>query len=243
MEPLELRAGIDPELLHERASRLLVGVERLDLSSRAVEGQHQLPAQPLARRMRRDEHLELRDELAVPAQLELGVDSLLQRRQPELLEPPDLVLRELVEREVREGGPSPERQRPGDLGCTILGRPAARLPEQALEPRRINAVGVDPEHVPGRLGHEELRPDDLAELGDEVLQRGRRRPRGFLAPDLVDQAVGGDDLAGVNEQRREQRALLLPSQWERAAVRADFERPEDAELEHSPFVALVTAEF
>jgi len=51
------------------------------------------------------------------------------------------------------------------------------------------------------------------------------------------------EVDAVLEQRGEQRALLLPSQGERAAVRADFKRPEDAELEHTSVVALVTAQF
>ena len=48
LQLLELRAGLDPELLDELRPRALVDVERVGLAPAAVEGHHQLPAQALA---------------------------------------------------------------------------------------------------------------------------------------------------------------------------------------------------
>ena len=105
LEPLELRAGLDPQLLDEPRARVLVRVERLGLPARAVEGQHELAAEASRGAGARDERLELADDVAVAAELEIGLDPLLERDQPKLLEPPDLGLRELLERELGERGP------------------------------------------------------------------------------------------------------------------------------------------
>jgi hypothetical protein len=45
-----------------------------------------------------DEGLELADDVAVPPELEVGLDPLLERDDPQLLQSPDLRLRELLER-------------------------------------------------------------------------------------------------------------------------------------------------
>jgi hypothetical protein len=50
----------------------------------------------------RDQPLELWNERRVATQRDLGVDPILQRDQAQLLEPTDLVPRELLEREVCE---------------------------------------------------------------------------------------------------------------------------------------------
>ena len=65
-------AGLDAELLDERAPRLLVGLERLRLAAGAVEAEHQLAPQPLPQRVLVDQRLELADELGVSAAGEVG---------------------------------------------------------------------------------------------------------------------------------------------------------------------------
>ncbi len=61
LELLQRRARVDPELVHERPARVLVGVERLGLPPGAVERQHLLPAQALSQRVLPHEGGELRD--------------------------------------------------------------------------------------------------------------------------------------------------------------------------------------
>ena len=82
LQPLEVGAGLEAELLGERAATLLVDLQRLALAVGAVQGQHELPAQPLAQRMLADEQLELADQLAVAAEGELGLELLLPCRDP-----------------------------------------------------------------------------------------------------------------------------------------------------------------
>ena len=55
----------------------------------------------------------------------------------------------------------------------------------------------------------------------------------MLAPELVDEAVHGDDLACAHEQEAEKSALLLTAERDGgAALSDDLERAEDPELEH-----------
>ena len=51
------------------------------------------------------------DHGVVPAELDLGLQPILERGQPELVEPGDLVLEERLEREIGERRPAPERER------------------------------------------------------------------------------------------------------------------------------------
>src|SRR5207244_104819 len=83
LELLELRARLDPELVHEQPATLAVARERVGLAPAAVEREHQLPPQPLAQRLVLDEPFELGDEAIVATELELGGDPLLVGRSPE----------------------------------------------------------------------------------------------------------------------------------------------------------------
>jgi hypothetical protein len=48
LEALELRAGIEAQILDQRMASALVGLERVGLSAAAVEREHELRVQPLA---------------------------------------------------------------------------------------------------------------------------------------------------------------------------------------------------
>ena len=95
-----------------------------------------------------------------------------------------------------------------------VGEQLAPLPEQPLEPQRVDLAGVDFEHVagwPGRQrGRAPGRGERLPQLRDPHPQRGAAARRRLAAPDLVEQAVLGDDLARVEQQAGEQRALPRP---------------------------------
>ena len=60
--------------------------------------------------------------------------------------------------------------------------------------------------------------------------------RRLLAPEPVDEPVGGDDLARVEEQEREQRPLIAAAEPNRRPLVENLERAEDPEL-HRGFVA------
>ena len=100
LEPLELRSRLDPQFLDEPVSSLLIRLESLRLTARAIEREHQLPARGLAERVLPHERLELTDDVAVATELEVGLDPFLEGDEAQLLQPPDLALRELLEGEV-----------------------------------------------------------------------------------------------------------------------------------------------
>ena len=70
----------------------------------------------------RDERLELADDVAVAAELEVGVDPLLDRDEAQLLEPADLRLRQVVERELGERRAAPERERADEQRAALVRR-------------------------------------------------------------------------------------------------------------------------
>ncbi len=94
------------------------------------------------------QRLELADQLCMASNFELGVDQILTRGGSQLLETSDFDLREGLEREIREGRPSPQSQRFTQLGCTELGvRGLARSSDEALEAVHVDELGIDVEHV------------------------------------------------------------------------------------------------
>ena len=212
LEPLQLGRGLEPELVREREPRGTVDLERLGLAPRAVEREHQLAAQPLPERVRGDERLELGHEVVVTAEAELAGKPLLLGVEPQPLEPGDLGAGKGLEGEVVERRPAPECERVGEQRAARAGRSGARLLEEPLEAQRVDSLGLEREPVPGRLGQEHVRPDDLAQRVDGVLQRAERGAGRVGAPEILDQAVGRDDLAGMKREHREKRALLTARQ-------------------------------
>jgi hypothetical protein len=107
----QARIRHEPELVEE-LSPFAVALERLRLPAASVERQHQLAAQPLAQRVLRKERLELRNEHAVSTECEIGVETLFERVEPQLLETSDLSGRERLVGEIREGRASKQAERP-----------------------------------------------------------------------------------------------------------------------------------
>src|SRR5262245_15983374 len=88
-------------------------------------------------------------------------------------------------------------------------------------PRNENTVGLVP-RVPTSQRLAKLRDVHLDDLGS-----GRRRT---VAPELLDQAIGRDDLVAVKEQKGEHRTLLRSAEGDLTPLRGDLERPEDPKL-------------
>src|SRR5207247_853239 len=103
------------------------------------------------------EALELGNELAIPAESELGLDPLLDRSDPKLLEPGDLGLGEELVAEVGERRAAPEIERASDRVRSpvrlAVGQRLAPLGDQRLEPVDVECAGLDVEDVavPARL--------------------------------------------------------------------------------------------
>ena len=139
LEPLERDAGLEPELLAQVVGRPPVGPQRLALAPDAVEREHQLAPEPLAQRMLGDERLRARPTTS-PARPSARSASmpLLERSQPQLVEPRGLDRRERFVGEVGERRPAPEGQCLAQEGGRVRGvvvqssvRPAHELLETA----------------------------------------------------------------------------------------------------------------
>src|SRR6266567_3686030 len=102
-QPLDRVARRDLPGFREHAPPLSVGGQGLDRPPGAVERDHQLHPQPLAEGETVDEPLQLRYECRALPELELRGEQLLERTHVELLETPDLGLRERLVPNVDEG--------------------------------------------------------------------------------------------------------------------------------------------
>ena len=175
----------------------------------------------------------------MPAERELGVDPLLERREPELLEPLDGRLGERLVGEVGERRPAPELERlaqQGGRGCGVVARVGrARPPPAGARSGRGRAPRRGLEDVAGRprldrVGRAERAPE-LRHLALNLRDRGHGRPS---CPEVVGELLDGDDPVRVQEQDRERRALPRPAELDCAVRADDLERSQDAELEHRP---------
>ena len=155
-----------------------------------------------------DERLELADELPWLADLDLRVDALLEQRQPQLLEPRDLALREGLVAELLERRAAPELERVAKLRAALARGHDLRLLQERLRPVHVQLGRVDANQVAGRLRDDPVGAEHLSQLRDEVLERGRGRSRRLLAPERLDQPVGGDRSPRVEQEQREEGALL-----------------------------------
>ena len=151
----ELLAGLEPELLDERRSRVAIRRERLGLAARAIQRQHQLAREALAQRMRPDRRRELPDQLGVPAVGELALEPSLHGGQTQLLEARDLGLGEVLEREVGERRAAPECQR---LRVAVLARAARGSGAGRARPARRAA------HSPAAASRAGRRPSNRRSL-------------------------------------------------------------------------------
>src|ERR671937_1191911 len=92
---LQRWSGTETELGGEVAPRALVDVKRFRLPAAAIEGQHELPGEALAGGMPGDERCQFGNHRIMAAQDQVGLDAGFERDQTQLLQAPDLRLREV----------------------------------------------------------------------------------------------------------------------------------------------------
>ena len=198
--------------------------ERVRLPPRPVQRDDPLRLEPLPMRMREHERLELPRQRRVSTGGEIEVDPVLERREPALVEPCGVRPGERLVRQVGERRAAPERERLADPVRTRCGQP--------LEPVDVELVRLDADEVARRTGDDAVGAEGAPQRVDVDLQgvlgAGRRR----LAPDRVDQPVGGDDLVRVEQELREQRPGPRPPERYGHSVVADhLQRPQQAEFQ------------
>src|SRR4029450_2547623 len=103
------------------------------------------------------------------------------------------------------------------------------------EPIEIELTRPDAQSIAGRLRLDDFWAERLSQLRDEVLQGGRRRPRRLLTPDRVDQTINRDNPPGLEQEQRQNCALLLAAQQEGTRLIGDLEWSEDSKVSHVTF--------
>ena len=229
LQLLERRARIDPQLVAEHPASVLIRAERICLATRAVQRDHELAAESLAKRMVDDERAEFADENVLASQSEIGLDPILDRNHVELFEACDRRLGERLVREVRQRRPTPQRECLAQPVGRLLRR-ADRFRQQLLEPGRVQLTCRDLQRVARRARLHDGVAECLAQSRDGVVQGGDRGFRWIVAPELVDEAVRGHDLVRVHEQNREQLPLAHRLQRDRKSMVDRLERPQNAEF-------------
>jgi len=237
LQASELGARGQAEILEQPHAQLLVAGESVGLAPGPVERPHVRGAQPLPSRMAPHQLVELSDERGVLTESEAGVHQVLQRRDTLLLQPPGERQSERLVGVVGQRGPTPEGQRVGEPGSSGGRRGSGPgLGHDRCEPLGVDRVGVDPQLVSRRGGGDQVpaprfgllqRPPELRDLGVESTAR---LGRGVAVPQVLDQPVGRDRLAGMDEQVGQQGTDLRPGNRDsRATVVPHRERPEQAE--------------
>src|SRR5262249_22770417 len=163
---------------------------------------------------------------------ELGVDPLFDRPQPEVLEPASLLVGGILECEVGQRRAAPDGKRLAKETGPRARILTLRFGDEALEAPEVELVRLEHESVARRARHEHALREDLAKLGDEVLERRRGGPRRMLAPEPVDQPICRHRLSLAEQEEGEQRPLLLAAEREGSPRFHDLERAEDQELRH-----------
>ena len=160
--------------------------------------------------------LELPDQLVVTPEREISVEPELDRYQPDLLEPGDRRLGEALIGEIRQRWTSPEREGVAEplrrVGRQAASEQAPSLVHEALEAVEIERIRLDPDDVAGRSGRQHVPRKRLAQSRDVDPQRGGGVLGRVVAPELVDQPVGGNDLVrdGGGARTRSARGLGPP---------------------------------
>ena len=120
LELVQLGREVQAELVVERGARGGERVERVGLPAGAVEREHELRTESLAKRLFADERLELGHELRVTALREVGLDPQLERLEPQLVETGGRQGDGLA-REIGERWAAPERKRLAKQRSYLLG--------------------------------------------------------------------------------------------------------------------------
>ena len=212
LQPPQIGAGLDADLLNERLPGLTVRVERVGLPAGAIQREHPLQVQLLAQRLLEHQPLELADHLAVPARGQVTVDRQLDRRQPQLLEPANLGVGERHAGHVGQHTPrhSASASRaapfpaPFPAGDQALERSASRRPRQAAARSRARGSRSPPRRRPAACAAARC------SAGPSSARSGR-----MLAPHALDEPVHRNAAVHSQRQHREHRALFRRAQFNR----------------------------
>lgn len=106
------------------------------------------------------------------------------------------------------------------------------LRPKTFEPSEVDPVRTDFEHVTRRASSQDIvRLEQLPEPGDVLLEGGRSILGRGVTPELLDQAVGRDHAACLEQQQGEETALLDAPEAKLPLPLPDLEWAEDVKVE------------
>ena len=132
-----------------------------------------------------------------------------------------------VVREIGERWATPERQGIPELRRSAGSARRASSTSRSNRDKSSSSGPTTTAYPGGRVGTSDSR---RSEPGDVDLEGFRRRSGWIASPQLLNQAVGPDDLVLTEEQEREQRPFVAVSEPNRTVTVHDLERPENPEL-------------
>lgn len=232
------------ELALEGVAHVVECRERYARAAPTVLGQHESTGESLVGRVGGNEPAELGDHGLVLVEGEAGVCPLDLGRSAECVE-----ARGLDARHPSRCAPVKCRSSPAVEGVGESCRGGRRLPfkrsvsrpEGHFEPTRVDLVRTGGETIGGAPGLDAAR-QQAAQGGDLDLNGVLGRRWGLVAPQLIDQAVAGDEPVGLDQECHEKGARPGAAEPEGFAVQDHLERPQDPEVDgHAdPFHCLMT---
>ena len=230
----QLRSRVDTDLVAQHGAGGLDRTQGVDRPARAVQRQGQLASAPLAERLRRHGVGQHGDELGGLATGQADIRRQLLQLRGALLE-----TSRSRDKGRRVGQPAerpPPPQRPRRLHVAdrieqppIAGEGGSTL-DQPVEAVDVDVVGVDLGDiapVAPRQGHTVTQRG--TQIGDVAPHRGLRPVRRVVAPNDVHDAVEGHDQPGLEQQHRQHRSLLRPTQLG-AASHPDAAEQREADI-------------
>src|SRR5215471_10812294 len=238
LERLELLARLQTELLTEEPARAAVGGQRISLALAAEEGEHELAPEALAKWLLRDQALQLRGKLGMPAKGEFSIDPLFQTGKAKLVQALGFQRKHAAIGHIGQCRPAPQPKRgPQAVGGKAGGAAGKRITAFAQEP--IETPGVQPlrrhlKNVPRRArGY-----DVLPQRGPQARHVCAQRPLGtggrVPVPELLNQPVAQHRPAGAEQEQDKQGALTTTSELQQLARPSGFHRAQDPELAAHP---------
>ncbi len=219
----KVATGVEPESVDEHGAGAAEGGQRVGPSARAVQraGQ-QLPGR-FAPRVPVDMGTQFGDEVGPLPGVEQDAGAQFHPLQPQFLEPGPLALRPCGVGHIGVGGSAPGREFRPEVADR--GGVAAGSGEGVLEPMDVHVLARQAQRVAGALGDEDARPtagrslgfDSASQRGDECTQSTHGADR-WIGPQVVDEAVGGDQPSLGGHQPGEHLTMAGSAQVDRAAV-------------------------
>ncbi len=188
LEFLQLRRGLEAELLGQVRARLLVHAERFRLSAGAIEREHVLHAKALICGELLAEHLQLRDQLRVAPERELRLDPRLDSTEAQLLQTPRLELQHEAAGHIRVRMAPPERERGAEQLRCLDGvglHECGRMLDRPFELDGVHLRWIGREPIAAVVADDNV-PDRRSEVRDVRLKRRSRAGGRLVAPDAVD---------------------------------------------------------